>query len=279
MCRHLAYLGPPRRIGELLVDPPYGLVRQSWAPRRQRHGAVNVDGFGVGWYADGQVQPARHRGCGPVWADETFADLARVISARVVLAAVRSATPGMPPGADAAAPLRRGPWLFSHNGRLDGWPEAAGPLAARLSPGQLLGLDTASDSGLLWALVRDLLERGSPPGPALAEVVAAAREVAGSRLNLLLTDGVTVAATAAGDTLWWRELPGGSALGRPVPGGSVSGGPVLGGPVPGEVVSGEVVSGGVVVASEPYDDDPAWQEVPDQHLLVAAELGVTVEPL
>lgn len=264
MCRHLAYLGPPRRIGELLVDPPYGLVRQSWAPRRQRHGVVNADGFGVGWYVDGQTEPARHRGSGPVWADETFADLARVISARVVLAAVRSATPGMPSGADAAAPLRRGPWLFSHNGCLDRWPEAAVALAARLSPGQLLGLDTASDSGLLWALVHDLLERGWPPGPALAEVVGAAQVVAGSRLNLLLTDGVTVVATAAGDSLWWRDLPG----------GLVRGGPVQGGPV-----QGDAGSGGVVVASEPYDDDPAWQEVPDRHLLVAGELGVTVEPL
>ena len=24
---------------------------------------------------------------------------------------------------------------------------------------------------------------------------------------------------------------------------------------------------GVVVASEPYDDDPSWQEIPDRHLV------------
>jgi glutamine amidotransferase len=248
MCRHLAYLGPSVRIGELLVDPPHGLVRQSWAPRRQRHGVVNADGFGVGWYVEGEAEPARHRGAGPIWADETLADLARVIRTRVLLAAVRSATPGMPPGVGAAAPLRRGRWLFSHNGQLDCWPKGAEPLAAGLTPAQLFDLDTTSDSGLLWAMVHDLLERGRPPGPALAEVVALAQETTTGRFNLLLTDGMTIAATAAGDTLVWRVLPGS----------------------PGD---------GVVVASEPYDDDPSWREVPDQHLLLVDAAGVSVEPL
>ena len=62
MCRHLAYVGAPLLLGELLTDPPFSLVRQSWAPRRQQHGVVNADGFGIGWYVDGLTEPARHRG-------------------------------------------------------------------------------------------------------------------------------------------------------------------------------------------------------------------------
>jgi glutamine amidotransferase len=27
---------------------------------------------------------------------------------------------------------------------------------------------------------------------------------------------------------------------------------------------------GVVLASEPYDDEPGWQEIPDRHLVVVA---------
>src|SRR5450755_3164914 len=132
MCRHLAYLGEPIRLRRLLVDPPHSLFRQSWQPRRQRHGVVNADGFGVGWYVDGDPEPARHRAAGPIWADETFADLARVVRSGAVLAAVRSATAGMPAGAAAAAPFRSGRWLFSHNGALDGWPDSAAALAGRL---------------------------------------------------------------------------------------------------------------------------------------------------
>ena len=74
MCRHLAYLGPPATVHSLVFGPPFGLARQAWAPRRQRHGTMNVDGFGIGWYADGDPVPARYRRAGPIWADPGAAD-------------------------------------------------------------------------------------------------------------------------------------------------------------------------------------------------------------
>lgn len=74
------------------------------------------------------------------------------------------------------------------------------------------------------------------------EVAAAAP---GSRLNLLLTDGESITATAWGDTLWYLAEPG----------------------------------RGTVVASEPYDDDPRWQEVPDRTLLAASRADVLLTPL
>ena len=67
MCRHMAYLGPPASLRDLIIEPPYGLARQAWAPRRQRYGVMNADGFGVGWYADGDPLPARYRRSGPIW--------------------------------------------------------------------------------------------------------------------------------------------------------------------------------------------------------------------
>src|SRR5215831_4148047 len=130
MCRHLAYLGPPVTLRALVLDPPHGLATQAWAPRRQRHGTMNVDGFGIGWYADGDPVPARYRRTGPIWSDPCFADLARVTRTRAMLAAVRSATEGTEYGPAAAAPYSAGRWLFSHNGRLNGWPGATVGLAA-----------------------------------------------------------------------------------------------------------------------------------------------------
>lgn len=247
MCRHLAYLGPEIPLGEVLSDPEHSLVRQSWAPRRQRYGTVNADGFGVGWYAAGDPVPARYRRAGPVWGDGNLADLARVVRSGAVLAAVRDATFAGADGEAAAAPFASGPWLFSHNGALRGWPDAAAPLAAGLPPHALLELAARTDSALVWALVLHRLRRGDDPGTALAEPV---RELAaaapGSRLNLLLTDGGSIAATAWGDSLWY--LPS-----RP--------------------------SGRVVVASEPYDDDPGWCEVPDRTLLTATRSRVALIPL
>ncbi|MCZ4516146.1 class II glutamine amidotransferase, partial [Streptomyces sp. ActVer] len=122
MCRHLAFLGPEERLGRFLVDPPHSLFRQSWAPRRQQHGTVNADGFGVGWYAKGDPVPARYRRTGPIWGDRSFADLARVVRSGALLAAVRDATVASADGEAAAAPFAAGTWLFSHNGAGAGWP-------------------------------------------------------------------------------------------------------------------------------------------------------------
>ena len=244
MCRHLAYVGAPLVLRELLTDPPFSLVRQSWAPRRQQHGVVNADGFGIGWYVEGFTEPARHRGTGPIWGDETFLDLTRVIRSTALLAAVRSATVGMPGGQGAAAPFRSGQWLFSHNGAVDGWPQVAGKLGWGLDPGVLATLEAPTDSALLWAMTRDLLTRGKTPESALAEVVARAVDAGGGRLTFLLTDGHRIVATAWGTSLCWRQL-----------------------------------ATGVVVASEPFDDEPGWTDIADRSLLVADASGTRIEPL
>jgi glutamine amidotransferase len=94
MCRHLAYLGPAATLRSVIIDPPHGLYQQAWAPRRQRHGTVNADGFGVGWYAPGDPDPVRYRRAEPIWGDESFADVARVTRSSAVLAAVVASEPG-----------------------------------------------------------------------------------------------------------------------------------------------------------------------------------------
>ena len=133
MCRHLAYLGPSATLRSVLIDPPHGLYRQAWAPRRQRHGTVNADGFGIGWYADGDPVPARYR--------RGRADLGRPVAARPRAGhpvgrgagggARRHAGHGARAGGGGA--VRGGPWLFSHNGAAEGWRDWGRP---RTGPGQ-----------------------------------------------------------------------------------------------------------------------------------------------
>jgi len=175
-----------------------------------------------------------------------------------VLAAVRSATAGTALGEAAAAPFGAGPWLFSHNGLLDGWPDAAAVIAERASAGPpprvsaaaLLSLEAMVDSAFLWALVLERLRAGNALGAALSGAIAAVEAAGGTgRFNFLLTDGHSVAATACGDTLWYGR---GEGAGR---------------------------NGSVTVASEPSDDEPGWTEVPDRHLLVATAGAVSVQPL
>ena len=243
MCRHLAYLGPSATLRSVLIDPPHGLYQQSWAPRRQRHGTMNADGFGIGWYAEGDPVPARYRRGIPIWGDSSLSDLARVTRSGAVLAAVRNATPGMAAGEQAAAPFASDQWLFSHNGVLEGWPDAAAAHAP--SARTLLSLEAMVDSAFLWQLVLEWLQAGATMDTALAAVITAVEAGGGrGRFNFLLTDGRSIAATAWGDTIWYRRS-----------------------------------GASVVVASEPGDDQPGWTEVPDRHSLTATPSQVSVRPL
>jgi glutamine amidotransferase len=189
---------------------------------------MNADGWGVGFYADARPEPARWRSNRPMWGDASFASVAPVIWSGCVLAAVRSATAGMPADETAAAPFQSGRWLLSHNGVVD--RAVLGPHPAA---------ESVCDSALLAA---HLFETG--PERAGEFVADLGKRDPGARLNLLLTDGQRIIATRWGDTL--------SVL---------------------------RTDDGVVVASEPYDDDPRWADVPSRHLVEVAADTVTLTQL
>jgi glutamine amidotransferase len=214
MCRHLGWLGAPRTVSELLLDPPYGLLVQSYAPRRQKHGLMNADGWGVGFFD--QTVARRWRSAAPMWGDASFASVAPALRSGCVVGAVRSASIGMPIEPTASAPFTDGAWLLSHNGLVD---RAVLPLSAHT--------ESTVDSALLAALIFD---RGVDRlGDTVTEVAARDPD---ARLNILAADGSHMVATTWGDTL--------SVL---------------------------RTGDGVALASEPYDDDPRWEEIPDRHLV------------
>lgn len=253
MCRFLAYLGPPTSLASLLSAPPHSLVHQSYAPRHQAHGRVNADGFGVGWYDKAvRAEPARYRSDRPIWSDRSLASMAGLVHAGAVLAAVRDATPPAAVEESGSPPFASGPWLFAHNGAVAGFADGAGAaLRQRISVSRQAGIEGASDSEVVFALVLDALDAGAAPGPALSEAVGVVESIAPARLNLVLTDGEQIVASAWGDTLFVLDHAGlGRGAGR-----------------------------ATVVASEPYDDDAHWVSLPDRCLVTVDPDGVTVGPL
>jgi glutamine amidotransferase len=226
MCRHLGWLGHEISVTSLMLDPPCGLRVQSYAPRRQKHGLLNADGWGVGFF-DGST-PRRWRSSAPLWGDVSFDSVAPALRSHCVVAAVRSATVGMPIEASATAPFTDGNWLLSHNGVVnrDVLPASA-------------AAESTCDSAVLAALI---FARGlGALGQTVAEVGAADPN---ARLNILAANGLRLVATTWGDTL--------SILRR---------------------------DDGVVLASEPYDDQPGWEDVPDRHLVEVTADRVTVTAL
>ena len=242
----LAYLGPSITLQWLLYDPPHSLHEQSWAPRLQRSGVVNADGFGVGWYdRQRRPEPARYRTARPMWADRSFASMAGLIESDAVLAAVRGATPPSPNEESSTPPFTDGPWLFAHNGRVEGFRDgAASRLRRTLTERREAGILGTSDSEVLFAMALDRLDEGAEPHLALASVVGSVEAVGTGQLTMLMTDGGRIAAVAAGDSL--------------------------------AVLRGEHL---VVVASEPFDDDPDWHVVPDRTVVLAGPGTVHCEAL
>ena len=233
MCRHLAWLGAPVSVSSLVLDPPSALVVQSYSPRRQKHGLMNADGWGVGFFdatddPSGSPLPRRWRSATPLWGDVSFASVAPALSSGCVVAAVRSASVGMPIEPSASAPFTDGTWLLSHNGLVD---RAVLPANAKA--------ESTNDSALLAALIfdRDVDALGDT-------ITGVAADDPNARLNILAGNGSRLVATTWGDTL--------SVLRR---------------------------DDGIVLASEPYDDDPAWEEVPDRHLVEVVGTQVNLTPL
>lgn len=200
----------------------------------RRGGTVNADGFGLGWYS-GAGDPVRYRRPTPVWTDQGLGELARSVRPTAFVAAIRSATIGMPVLETACAPFQDGPWLFSHNGLVRGWPHSMTDLAEELPTAELLCMEAPTDSALLWLLLRDRLRRGVDPVKAVPALLEEVEEAApGSRLNFLLTDGDLVVATA-----WTHAL------------------------------SVRADDDAVLISSEPTDTGPGWRSVPHGHVVVA----------
>jgi glutamine amidotransferase len=226
MCRHLGWLGADVTVSSLMLDPPCGLRVQSYAPRRQKHGLMNADGWGVGFF-DGTV-PRRWRSPAPLWGDASFASIAPALHSHCVVAAVRSATVGMPIEASATAPFTDGRWLLSHNGIVD---------RAVLPPTS--SAESVCDSAILAAAI---FERGLDAlGDTITDIGTADPS---ARLNVLAANGSRLLATAWGDTMFILRR-----------------------------------DDGVVLASEPYDDAPGWEDVPDRHLVEVTAAGVRMAPL
>lgn len=289
MCRHLAYVGDQVTMKSVLLDPPHGLVEQAWRPRRQRHGTMNVDGFGIGWYADNDPIPARYRRSGPIWSDDCLPDLARVTRTRAMLCAVRSASVGTDSGASAAAPYAEDRWLFSLNGALVGWSAAAG------------GPTTGRRKTVSAAAVRAEAAGESITEPSPVTAVTSLADAAGAVLRL--TQGMAPAdllglQARCDSALIWAmaliRLRAGEGLARALAGtvGDITQAGVTGrfnllltdGKVIAATAAGDTLCyrrgpAGVVVASEPSDDDPDWKDVPDGSVVEATPAAVVVRPL
>ena len=262
MCRMVAYLGGSEAtLSSVVLEPEHSLLVQSYAPKEMMSGVVNADGFGAGWYAPWSGdEPAVYRSEGPLWSDRSFAGIAPRIRSHNILAAVRSATPGLPVEESGVPPFSSGPYLFAHNGAIEGFRHTAmRPLRDALSDESYAGLLGTTDSETIFAGLLDRLrEDPADLGRATGETVQHVTRVCGrlgvrAALNLAVTDGTEMVFAR-----YSTDGPGNSLY---------------------FVEEARAFPDAMVVASERLDGDGRWREVPDRHLLTVGEGGASVRPL
>lgn len=247
MCRHAAYIGPGIALTELTWDLEHSLRHQSYQARELLTGVVCADGHGITWYApDVRTEPARYASERPIWNDTVLPAFGPVVQSGCIMAAVRNAT--LPGGVREAncAPFVAGRLTGSLNGYVDEWEAQWAPLVrewAREAPGPGPRGDTDGE----WFLhaIQARLEVGLATAvqSVLRDAVEHARQTGTkAQLNLLVSDGEQVVASRAGSGSPQNSLY--------------------------HLQDGEEFPGAHVVASEPLYDDPEWQPVPEDSVLV-----------
>lgn len=239
MCRHLAYIGEPITIGSLLFDAPHSLSCQARDPRFID--LPSADGYGVSWYEKGETRLART--IRPIWEDAET-PLSEV-SASSFVAAARMATPGGVVEEASTAPLVDGRYSFALNGFVADYRLGNSErLLQLLTKKGLQRVQGDVDTGVLFALVLDQLDMQVSLREALANVHFITRRFSDAPMNMVISDGVRIAATASIHSLFVRRS-----------------------------------RSGTTIASEALDDNPLWQRLPDDSLVEASLQSIDVVAL
>ncbi len=229
MCRHLAYLGPAAPLRPALFDAPHSLQAQAADARLMVVATHNPDGWGVAWYPEPGRAPRSRRSTAPLGI--TDAATFDGVAAAAFVAAVRLASPGTSLDERNNAPLVAGALAFSLNGFVF-VGDRERRLRAAATADESAPPPGDADSHLLFTLARRAVADGATPAEALRTVHAAVDPDETMRVNLLLTDGRSVAATTWRHTLFHRSTADATTL-----------------------------------ASEPLDHDPGWTPFPDRALV------------
>jgi glutamine amidotransferase len=281
MCRFTFYHGPSLRISSLVTEPTNSIIHQSYLSQ-ERSEPLNGDGFGVAWYPR-EGEPGLFRSVTPAWNNANLVSLSRVVESRCILAHVRAATQVRSVSEINCHPFVSGSYAFMHNGDLGGFAMLRRALLNHLSDDAFARLQGQTDSEHLFALILDrlgnngaavtvqqlaaIIKEGIKDALKLVERFAPGEY---SYLNLVLTDGnVAVASRFTtqpdydGESLYWnsgKRYSCEKGLCR--------------------MIVSDSSGTAVLVSSERLSNDPGWEIVPRNHMLLIGQDQTTwLEPL
>jgi predicted glutamine amidotransferase len=196
MCRWLAYSGSPVLLEELIYKPKHSLIDQSLHSRLGAE-TTNGDGFGVGWYGEGDT-PGVFHSVEPAWNDRNLRELAGHVKSGLVFAHIRAAT-ATPVQLTNCHPFRHGKWLWMHNGVIYDFHRVKRDLVLAVDPALYPEIQGSTDSEVFFHLALTLGLEDDPP-KAVQDAVGFI-EATGRRHGVEHPIQMTVA-TTDGESIW-----------------------------------------------------------------------------
>ncbi|AWT41115.1 MULTISPECIES: class II glutamine amidotransferase [Streptomyces] len=198
MCRWIAYSGTPILLSRVLFEPTHSLIDQSLHSRMGVE-TTNGDGFGIGWYGDDTAAtPAVLRDVGPAWNNRNLREVAHHVRSGLFFAHIRAAT-GTAVQQSNCHPFRHGPWMWMHNGMIEGFRLMRRDLAVAVDPALYPDIEGTTDSELMFFLALTFGLTDDPPG-AVARMAGLIEETAHER-GIRNPVQMTIA-VSDGDGLW-----------------------------------------------------------------------------
>jgi predicted glutamine amidotransferase len=242
MCRWIAYRGRDIALEDYVTVPEHSLTAQSLAALEST-ASTNGDGFGLGWYGK-HPEPGVYHETRPAWSDENLRYLCRHLHSHLFFAHVRAAT-GTAVTRQNCHPFASGHWMFMHNGFIGSWNRLRRKVE-NLIPDALYPSRTGTtDSEAVFLAMMGAGLEADPLAAAEATIsrLRAMVNEDGHRERLRFTSALTngrdlyafrLSENDSANSLYFREE-----------------------------------SGEVVVVSEPLDRSGTWNQVPENHVLVA----------
>ena len=265
MCRWMAWMGQPVLVEELLFKTQHGLVDQSLHSRMGAE-TTNGDGFGLGWYGEGEG-PGVYHNVAPAWADNNLRELAAHIESPLFLAHVRAAI-GSVVQATNCHPFRRGNWLFLHNGYIADFHRLRRDLMLAIDPAQFADVQGSTDTEVVFHLALTLgLE--ADPIAALERTVGLIEATASERGIAAPVQGTF--GMSDGTTLWAVRYASEGPARSLFASGDVDALKAL---HPDNPRLQRLDEGDRVIVSEPFADLPGfWQEIPQSTAVTVTRGG------
>jgi predicted glutamine amidotransferase len=161
MCRWLAYSGSPVLLEELLYKPKHSLIDQSLHSTMGAE-TTNGDGFGIGWYGDGDT-PGTFHSIEPAWNERNLRELSSHLRSGLVFAHIRASS-GSPVQETNCHPFRYGSRLWMHNGLISEFSRVKRELVLAVDPSLYPRIEGSTDSEVFFFLALTMGLEDDPPG-------------------------------------------------------------------------------------------------------------------